>query len=132
MSERTHRIHFSLFVRFGRANYRRRVSSSVTDPFFPLPIPLWQLFYRQAQLKPETVPKMEAAVPTLTGKDLEIMQEVSIEGSGVADGLWRMPQVDDPPPPPQVPFRSYDRDVLRTEPLVYRLEEAVLHYGLGT
>ncbi|EWM25168.1 cyanate hydratase [Nannochloropsis gaditana] len=64
-----------------------------------------QLFYRQAQLKPETVPKMEAAVPTLTGKDLEIMQEV--------------------------PFRSYDRDVLRTEPLVYRLEEAVLHYGLG-
>jgi hypothetical protein len=75
---------------------------------------------------------MEAAVPTLTGKDLEIMQEVSIEGGGIADGLWRMPQVDDPPPPPQVPFRSYDRDVLRTEPLVYRLEEAVLHYGLGT
>lgn len=30
-----------------------------------------------------------------------------------------------------MPFRSYDRAVLRTEPLIYRLEEAVLHYGMG-
>ncbi|GAB5037032.1 cyanate hydratase [Nannochloropsis oceanica] len=64
-----------------------------------------QLFYRQAHLKPETAKKMKAAVPTLTTDDLEVMQEV--------------------------PFRSYDRAVLRTEPLIYRLEEAVLHYGMG-
>jgi hypothetical protein len=31
----------------------------------------------------------------------------------------------------QAPFRSYQRDIIRTEPLIYRLEEAVLHYGPG-
>ena len=31
----------------------------------------------------------------------------------------------------QIPFRSYDRDFIRTEPLIYRLEEAMLHYGQG-
>lgn len=32
----------------------------------------------------------------------------------------------------QIPFRSYQRDIIRTEPLIYRLEEAMLHYGIGT
>lgn len=42
-----------------------------------------------------------------------------------------------PPRPPispthnQIPFRSYHRDIIRTEPLIYRLEEAMLHYGQG-
>ena len=35
-----------------------------------------QLFHRQAQLKPVSVTKLSAAVPTLTDEDLELMQEV--------------------------------------------------------
>ena len=50
--------------------------------------------------------KMKKAVPTLTDQDLKEMRTI--------------------------PFRTIDRDVIRNEPLIYRLEEAVLTYGPGT
>ncbi|CAM9988753.1 unnamed protein product [Sphacelaria rigidula] len=59
-----------------------------------------QLFLNQAQLKPERVAALRKAVPDLTDDDVEYMQ--------------RCPSFD---------------DAVREEPLVYRLEEAVLHYG---
>ncbi|GAV69527.1 Cyanate_lyase domain-containing protein [Cephalotus follicularis] len=61
-----------------------------------------QLFKRQAQLKPETAPKLRAAVP------------------GLPDDLLQ--QMMSPP------MRSYDPHVIQ-EPAVYRLTEAIMHFG---
>jgi cyanate lyase len=61
-----------------------------------------QLFYNQAQLKPDRVERLRAAVPDLSDEDVKVMQ--------------------------RVPFRSYDPSIA-TEPLVYRMQEAVLHNG---
>ncbi|KAF8723063.1 hypothetical protein HU200_022213 [Digitaria exilis] len=61
-----------------------------------------QLLRRQAQLKPDTAPKLRAALPALTDEDLGLMMEP--------------------------PFRSYDPDIIQ-EPAIYRLNEAVMHFG---
>ncbi|KAK3157760.1 hypothetical protein QOZ80_2AG0127590 [Eleusine coracana subsp. coracana] len=61
-----------------------------------------QLLRRQAQLKPETAPALRAALPALTDELVDLMM--------------------------QPPFRSYHPDIVH-EPAVYRLNEAVLHFG---
>lgn len=61
-----------------------------------------QLFRRQAQLKPETVASLRSAVPQLDDAHIEAMM---------------LP-----------PMRSYDPNLLQ-EPTVYRLHEAVMHFG---
>ncbi|XP_019449957.1 PREDICTED: cyanate hydratase [Lupinus angustifolius] len=61
-----------------------------------------QLFRRQAQLKPDTVPKLRAALPDLP-------EELLI-------------QMVKPP------LRSYDPNLIQ-DPTVYRLNEAVMHFG---
>ncbi|XP_028785179.1 cyanate hydratase [Neltuma alba] len=61
-----------------------------------------QLLRRQAQLKPETAPKLRAALPDLP-EDLvhEMMKP---------------------------PMRSFDPNLIQ-EPTIYRLNEAVMHFG---
>ncbi|XVE65784.1 hypothetical protein DITRI_Ditri08aG0027300 [Diplodiscus trichospermus] len=61
-----------------------------------------QLLKRQAQLKPETAPKLRAALPDLPE---ELLQEMM-----------------------KPPLRSYDPNLIQ-EPTVYRLNEAVMHFG---
>ncbi|KAF0900604.1 hypothetical protein E2562_033125 [Oryza meyeriana var. granulata] len=61
-----------------------------------------QLLRRQAQLKPETAPALRAAVPGLTDELVALMM--------------------------QPPFRSYHPDIIH-EPAIYRLNEAVMHFG---
>ncbi|KAF8388262.1 hypothetical protein HHK36_026928 [Tetracentron sinense] len=61
-----------------------------------------QLFRRQAQLKPETAPKIRAALPLLPEEMVEEMM--------------------------RPPMRSYDPNLLQ-EPTIYRLNEAVMHFG---
>jgi len=61
-----------------------------------------QLFRRQAQLKPDTAPKLRAALPELTDELVREMMEP--------------------------PIRSYDPQLIQ-DPLVYRLNEAVMHFG---
>ncbi|KAL3506172.1 hypothetical protein ACH5RR_031554 [Cinchona calisaya] len=61
-----------------------------------------QLLKRQAQLKPETAPKLKAALP---GLPEELLQEMMLP-----------------------PLRSYDPNLIK-EPTVYRLNEAVMHFG---
>jgi cyanate lyase len=61
-----------------------------------------QLFYRQQSLKPDSVEKLRAAVPQLTPDLLEKMQEI--------------------------PRRSFDPTILQ-DPTIYRIYEAVTHYG---
>ncbi|XP_057956833.1 cyanate hydratase [Malania oleifera] len=61
-----------------------------------------QLLHRQAQLKPATVPKLRAALPLLTEELINAMMEP--------------------------PFRSYDPNLIQ-EPAVYRLNEAIMHFG---
>uniref|UniRef100_A0A0E0EYS7 Cyanate hydratase n=1 Tax=Oryza meridionalis TaxID=40149 RepID=A0A0E0EYS7_9ORYZ len=61
-----------------------------------------QLLRRQAQLKPETAPALRAAVPGLTDDLVALMMEP--------------------------PFRSYHPDIVH-EPAIYRLNEAVMHFG---
>ncbi|KAL5542322.1 hypothetical protein UlMin_010032 [Ulmus minor] len=61
-----------------------------------------QLFRRQAQLKPETAPKLRSAVPNLRDDLLGEMLKP--------------------------PFRSYDPNLIQ-EPAIYRLNEAVMHFG---
>ncbi|XP_051186067.1 cyanate hydratase isoform X1 [Lolium perenne] len=61
-----------------------------------------QLMRRQAQLKPETAPALRAAVPALTDELVEQMM--------------------------RPPFRSYHPDIVH-EPAIYRLNEAVMHFG---
>ncbi|KAJ4834133.1 hypothetical protein Tsubulata_012624 [Turnera subulata] len=61
-----------------------------------------QLLRRQAQLKPETAPKLRAALPRLTDDLLHEMMKP--------------------------PLRSFDPNLIQ-EPAVYRLHEAVMHYG---
>ncbi|CAL4917120.1 unnamed protein product [Urochloa decumbens] len=61
-----------------------------------------QLLRRQAQLKPDTAPKLRAALPALTDDLVDLMM--------------------------QPPFRSYHPDIAH-EPAIYRLNEAVMHFG---
>ncbi|KAK8636895.1 hypothetical protein V6N13_064330 [Hibiscus sabdariffa] len=61
-----------------------------------------QLLKRQAQLKSETVPKLRAALSDLPE---ELLHEMM-----------------------QPPLRSYDPNLIQ-EPIVYRLNEAVMHFG---
>ncbi|KHG12234.1 Cyanate hydratase [Gossypium arboreum] len=61
-----------------------------------------QLLKRQAQLKPETAPKLRAALPELPEELLHEMMKP--------------------------PLRSYDPNLIQ-EPTVYRLNEAVMHFG---
>ena len=63
-----------------------------------------QLFVNQAQLKPATAERLKKIVPTLSDDDLKLMQKC--------------------------PMRSFDPAIMQ-EPLVYRLVEAMQHYGLG-
>ncbi|KAI6693615.1 hypothetical protein NL676_021325 [Syzygium grande] len=61
-----------------------------------------QLLKRQAQLKPDTAPKLRAALPDLPEDLLHEMMKP--------------------------PMRSYDPSLIQ-EPTVYRLNEAVMHFG---
>lgn len=61
-----------------------------------------QLLRRQAQLKPETAPKLKAALPHLCDQLIHQMMEA--------------------------PLRSYDPNLIQ-DPTVYRLNEAVMHFG---
>lgn len=61
-----------------------------------------QLLRRQAQLSPSAASKLRAALPNLTD---ELVQEMM-----------------------KPPFRSYDPSIIQ-EPAVYRLNEAVMHFG---
>ncbi|PON94813.1 Cyanate hydratase [Trema orientale] len=61
-----------------------------------------QLLRRQAQLKPETAPILQASLPDLTEDLLHEMMKP--------------------------PLRSYDPNLIQ-EPSVYRLNEAVMHFG---
>ncbi|XP_051130328.1 cyanate hydratase [Andrographis paniculata] len=61
-----------------------------------------QLLKRQAQLKQDAVPLLRAALPGLTD---ELLHEMM-----------------------QAPLRSYDPNLIQ-EPTVYRLNEAVMHFG---
>ncbi|XP_047317396.1 cyanate hydratase [Impatiens glandulifera] len=62
-----------------------------------------QLLKRQAHLKPETAPKLKEALPDLTDAHLHDMMQVP-------------------------PFRSYDPQIIQ-DPTVYRLNEAIMHFG---
>lgn len=64
-----------------------------------------QLFHNQAQLKPETAKILHEILPEISESDLELMQKI--------------------------PFRSFDPANIQ-EPLIYRLNEAVNHYGEGS
>ncbi|KAF3457859.1 hypothetical protein FNV43_RR02519 [Rhamnella rubrinervis] len=61
-----------------------------------------QLLRRQAQLKPETASKLRASLP---GLSVELLNEMM-----------------------KPPMRSYDPSLIQ-EPSVYRLNEAVMHFG---
>ncbi|XP_038722607.1 cyanate hydratase-like [Tripterygium wilfordii] len=61
-----------------------------------------QLLRRQAQLKPDTAKKLEAALPGLSKELLEEMMKP--------------------------PMRSYDPNLIQ-DPAIYRLNEAVMHFG---
>uniref|UniRef100_A0A5B7AU12 Putative cyanate hydratase n=1 Tax=Davidia involucrata TaxID=16924 RepID=A0A5B7AU12_DAVIN len=61
-----------------------------------------QVLRRQAQLKPETAPKLREALPGLTEELLEEMM--------------------------RPPMRSYDPNLIQ-EPAIYRLNEAIMHFG---
>ena len=61
-----------------------------------------QLLLGQAQLKPETLPKLKKAVPGISAADLETISKA--------------------------PFRGWDPEILK-EPSVYRTYEAITHYG---
>ena len=63
-----------------------------------------QLFVNQAQLKPNTADKLKAVVPGIDEEDLKLMQ--------------------------RAPMRSFDPSIMQ-EPLIYRLVEAMQHYGEG-
>lgn len=63
-----------------------------------------QLLLGQAQLKPETLPKLKKAVPGISAADLETISKA--------------------------PFRGWDPEILK-EPNVYRTYEAITHYGLA-
>jgi cyanate lyase len=62
-----------------------------------------QLFYGQQQLKPETAERLLAALPELSQADVE--------------------------PLTRAPRRRFDAAALSQDPLVYRLQEAILHGG---
>ncbi|KAJ8768343.1 hypothetical protein K2173_021496 [Erythroxylum novogranatense] len=61
-----------------------------------------QLLRRQAQLKPETAPKLRAALPELSEELVNYMMRPLM--------------------------RSYDPNLIQ-EPTIYRLNEAVMHFG---
>jgi len=58
----------------------------------------------QAQLKPTTAAKLSKVVPGISADDLKAMQKI--------------------------PFRSFDPTIMQ-EPFIYRLVEAMQHYGQG-
>ena len=62
-----------------------------------------QLLLGQAQLKPDTAPKLKAALPEVSSTDLAAMQK-------------------------HFPMRGFDEAILK-EPNVYRTYEAITHYG---
>jgi len=62
-----------------------------------------QLLLGQAQLKPDTAPKLKAALPKVSSTDLTAMQK-------------------------HFPMRGFDEAILK-EPNVYRTYEAITHYG---
>jgi cyanate lyase len=61
-----------------------------------------QLFYNQAQLKTGTAEHLARLIPGISPEDLALMK--------------------------RAPMRSFDETILQ-EPLIYRLNEAVNHYG---
>ncbi|CAI9118105.1 OLC1v1019623C1 [Oldenlandia corymbosa var. corymbosa] len=61
-----------------------------------------QLLRRQAQLKPETAPKLKASLPGLSD---QLVHEMML-----------------------APLRSYEPNLIQ-DPTVYRLNEAVMHFG---
>ncbi|OAY64613.1 cyanate hydratase [Ananas comosus] len=61
-----------------------------------------QLLRRQAQLKPDTAPALRRSLPALSDDLLDLMMAP--------------------------PFRSYHPDILQ-EPAIYRINEAVMHFG---
>ncbi|KAJ1694010.1 hypothetical protein LUZ63_010711 [Rhynchospora breviuscula] len=61
-----------------------------------------QLLRRQAQLKPDTAPKLRKAIPALSDELVNSMMAP--------------------------PFRSYHPNIIQ-EPAIYRLNEAVMHFG---
>ncbi|CAN1144963.1 Cyanate hydratase [Linum perenne] len=61
-----------------------------------------QLLRRQAQLKPDTAPKLQAALPQLSNELIDEMMKP--------------------------PFRSYNPNMIQ-EPTIYRLNEAIMHFG---
>ncbi|KAI8004964.1 Cyanate hydratase [Camellia lanceoleosa] len=61
-----------------------------------------QLFRRQAQLNPDTAPKLRSALPELPE---DLLQEMM-----------------------RPPLRSYDPNLIQ-DPTVYRLNEAIMHFG---
>jgi len=61
-----------------------------------------QLLRHQAQLKPHTAVKLKAVLPEISSEDIKTMQ--------------------------LAPMRSYDEEIIQ-EPLVYRMNEAVMHNG---
>ncbi|XP_054800525.1 cyanate hydratase isoform X2 [Prosopis cineraria] len=61
-----------------------------------------QLLRRQAQLKPETAPKLRAALPDLPDQLVHEMMKA--------------------------PMRSFEPNLIQ-EPTIYRLNEAVMHFG---
>ncbi|MBH0219757.1 cyanate hydratase, partial [Listeria monocytogenes] len=61
-----------------------------------------QLLRRQAQLQPETAPKLRAALPELPEELIEEMM--------------------------RPPMRGYDPNLIQ-DPAIYRLNEAVMHFG---
>lgn len=63
-----------------------------------------QLFFNQAQLKPETALKLKTVVPGIRDEDFLLMQAA--------------------------PNRRYD-PLMTQDATVYRLQEAMLHYGQG-
>eukprot|EP01026_Neomeris_dumetosa_P006053 TRINITY_DN11887_c0_g2_i4.p3 TRINITY_DN11887_c0_g2~~TRINITY_DN11887_c0_g2_i4.p3 ORF type:complete len:195 (-),score=18.97 TRINITY_DN11887_c0_g2_i4:355-939(-) len=63
-----------------------------------------QLFYNQAQLKEGTDIKLQKAVPALSDKLIQQMK--------------------------MAPVRNFDEDILH-EPHIYRMYEAITHYGLS-
>uniref|UniRef100_A0A453IXS7 Cyanate hydratase n=1 Tax=Aegilops tauschii subsp. strangulata TaxID=200361 RepID=A0A453IXS7_AEGTS len=61
-----------------------------------------QLLRRQAQLKPDTAASLRAAIPALSEELVDLMM--------------------------QPPFRSYNPEMVH-EPAIYRLNEAIMHFG---
>jgi cyanate lyase len=95
LAERTERV-LAAKARSGKSYDELAKDLGVTNTFAA------QLLLGQAQLRPETASKLEAAIPGLEADDLAAMKTC--------------------------PMRSFDPAVLQ-EPLVYRFYEAITHYA---